>query len=79
MEIKRMFVLPEKRKLGIAQIILSDLEAWTKQLGYLRCVLETGEDMLPAMSLYRSAGYQRIPNYGQYADVESSVCFEKLV
>jgi putative acetyltransferase len=77
MEVKRMYVLPEKRGLGIAGIILHELEIWAKALGCQRCVLETGDDMLAAVRLYEKAGYQRIPNYGQYADVQSSVCFEK--
>jgi putative acetyltransferase len=27
--------------------------------------------------LYTRRGYQSIPNYGQYAGMENSVCFEK--
>ena len=77
MEVKRMYVLPEKRGLGVAAIVLNELEIWAKSLGYQRCVLETGDDMLPAVRLYQKAGYQRIPNYGQYADLANSVCFEK--
>jgi putative acetyltransferase len=77
MEVKRMYVLPEKRGLGVSAIVLNELEIWAKALGYQRCVLETGDDMLSAVRLYQKAGYQRIPNYGQYADVANSVCFEK--
>lgn len=77
MEVKRMYVLPEKRGLGIAAIVLNELEIWAKAFGRQRCVLETGDDMLSAVRLYQKAGYQRIPNYGQYVDVANSVCFEK--
>lgn len=76
-EIKRMYVPPTQRKKGIATQVLAELERWAKELGYQRCVLETGEKQPEAIALYRGNGYQVIPNYGQYATVETSVCFEK--
>src|SRR5688572_16963922 len=41
-EVKRMYVLPEYRGKGIAVKILSELEQWAKELGYSKCILETG-------------------------------------
>lgn len=79
MEIKRMYVLPSARKQGIAIMILSALENWAKDLGYNRCILETGKMQVEALNLYTKCGYQIIPNYGQYEGVENSVCFEKMV
>ena len=79
MEIKRMYVSQEMRGHGIAQKILIALEAWAHDLGFTRCILETGDDMLPAVSLYKKCGYIKIPNYGQYVDVTDSVCFEKYI
>ena len=79
MEIKRMFVLPDFRRKGIAGKILSGLEEWTKELGYQKCVLETGINQHEALTLYQNSGFMRIPNYGQYADVENSFCFEKVL
>lgn len=76
-EIKRMFVPAQKRGQGIASAILLDLEEWARELGYGRCILETGEKQPEAIGLYRKAGYRKIPNYGQYADVAASICFEK--
>ncbi len=76
-EIKRMFVPPELRGKGIAGTILRELETWAKELGYTRCVLETGDKMPEALALYRKSGYRIIPNYGPYENVESSICFEK--
>ena len=32
---------------------------------------------LKAIALYKKKGYKHIPNYGQYAEMENSVCFEK--
>lgn len=78
-EIKRMYTLPNVRGKGIATKILNELEHWAKDLGYKKCVLETGKKQPKAISLYKKTGYTIIPNYGQYAGIENSVCFEKLL
>lgn len=78
-EVKRMYVLPEKRGKGIAAVILLELEKWARELSYGKCVLETGKRQPEAIALYTRNGYNRIPNYGQYAGVENSVCFEKII
>ena len=78
-EVKRMFVLPEHRGRGIAAAVLSALETWASQLGYVRCILETGKKQPEAIRLYQKSGYQIMPNYGQYAGVENSVCMEKNI
>ena len=77
MEIKRMYVPIESRGKGVAVAVLNDLERWAKELGYKKCVLETGDKMLEAIGLYKKSGYKIIKNYGQYENVESSICFEK--
>jgi putative acetyltransferase len=77
MEVKRMYVPPEFRGKGIATRVLQELEKWSKELGYEKCILETGEKQPEAIQLYTKNNYKVIPNYGQYADVASSVCFEK--
>ena len=79
MEVKRMFVLKEQRGKNIAGTILNNLEQWAKELSYNKCILETGDKMLEAIGLYRKSGYKQIPNYGQYENVESSLCFEKIL
>jgi GNAT superfamily N-acetyltransferase len=77
MEVKRMWVEPAFRGKGIASEILKELENWARELGYQRCVLETGKKQVEAMHLYPKNGYRVIPNYGQYIGIENSVCFEK--
>ena len=79
MEVKRMFVPLEKRGKGIASIVLQELEKWAKELGYTKCILETGIKQPEAIALYKKNNYNIIPNYGQYAEVDSSVCFEKIL
>ncbi len=77
MEVKRMFVPPAARGKGHASVVLKELESWAIELGYKKCILETGDIMPDAIALYKKNGYQSIPNYGQYVNVASSVCFEK--
>jgi len=79
MEVKRMYTLPEERGKGIATKILIELEKWATELSYQKCILETGWRQPDAIRLYEKNGYKRIPNYGKYAGLENSVCFEKEV
>ena len=79
MEVKRMFVHPDFRRKGLASEVLKELEKWAHELGYRYCVLETGKKQPEAIALYRKQGYEIIPNYGQYANVENSVCMRKMV
>ena len=79
MEIKRMFVVADHRRKGIAARILSELERWAAELSFSKCILETGKKQPEAIELYKKNGYKPIPNYGQYTGVENSVCFEKKI
>eukprot|EP01136_Pigoraptor_vietnamica_P002604 Opistho-1_new@30815 len=77
MEIKRMFTTPAYRAKGIASQVLAGLETWAKESGYTVCRLETGKRQPEAIAVYQKNGYVQISNYGQYAGIENSVCFEK--
>ena len=79
MEVKRMYTLPKYRGQGLATNVLLELENWTKELGYKKCVLETGKRQPEAIELYKSKGYKIIPNYGQYIGIDNSICFEKIL
>lgn len=76
-EVKRMYLKPENRGSGIAADILKTLEISAKERGYKRTVLETGKRQLEAVKFYHKSGYRRIPNYGQYVQMDNSYCFEK--
>lgn len=78
-EIKRMYVLPELRGQGIAGAILRELEDWSRELGFTEAILETGKKQPEAIRLYQKSGYLLIPNYGQYANVDNSVCMKKIL
>lgn len=77
MEVKRMFVDPTQRGKGLATAVLLELEKWAKELGYKKCILETGKKQTDAVRLYEKNNYLLMENYGQYAGVEYSLCFEK--
>lgn len=79
MEIKRMFVPLERRGRGIASVVLKELESWAIELNSGKCVLETGLKQPEAIRLYEKNHYMLVPNYGQYAGVENSVCYEKAL
>jgi GNAT superfamily N-acetyltransferase len=78
-EIKRMYVQPEHRGLGIGLKILKELELWASELNYSECILETGKKQPEAIRLYQKAGYAITKNYGQYENVENSVCMTKVI
>jgi len=77
MEVKRMYTVAKGRGHGLATQILVQLEQWALELGYQKCVLETGKRQEDAVALYQKNGYQLTNNYGQYVGIENSVCFEK--
>jgi len=79
MEVKRMFVVPAHRRKGIAENVLKELESWAAELSYRKCILETSLKQQEAIGLYRKRGYRLIPNFGQYAGVENSICFVKQI
>lgn len=78
-EIKRMYVKINHRGYGTAQAILNSLELWALEKDFKKCILETGDRQIEAIKFDFKSGYIRIANYGQYAQMDNSNCFEKLV
>jgi len=78
-EIKRMFVNDKSRSKGYGTLLLNALIEWAQHLGYHRCVLETSNKMPEAIQLYTKNNFKIIPNYGQYKNISSSICFEKNI
>ncbi|WFE31670.1 GNAT family N-acetyltransferase [Micromonospora sp. WMMD975] len=76
-ELKRMYVRPAYRGRGIARQLLLALEELAFRQGHRTVCLETGVYLPAAIALYRSAGYQPVPVYGEYVDNPHSVCFAK--
>lgn len=76
-EIKRMYVKPEARRLGIGAAILRNLEALARQEQRTCIRLETGVHQPQALALYRRAGYVECGPFGDYAPDPLSVFMEK--
>lgn len=76
-EIKRVFVSPACRGRGYAKAVMAALEARAASQGYVRLILETGNMLHAALSLYEAIGFVRIINYSPYHTMPQSVCLEK--
>lgn len=70
-EIKRMWVAPEARGLGLSRRLLAALEDQARALGFERVRLDTNRALTEAQALYRSAGYRAIARFNDnpYADL----------
>ena len=69
-ELKRMWVSPDVRGLGLARRLLSALEHHAAEHGSRTIRLETNKTLTEAIALYRSAGYREVQPFNdeQYAD-----------
>jgi DNA-binding MarR family transcriptional regulator/GNAT superfamily N-acetyltransferase len=69
-EVKRMWVSPSARGLGIGRRILSRLEDLARRHSYETVRLDTNRVLSEAKSLYEKTGYREIPRYNdnRYAD-----------
>jgi len=78
-EVKRMYVRPHFRGLGLGTLMLNHLAEYARQQGIEVLRLETGIHQLAAISLYERFGFQRIPPFGAYKEDPLSVFFEKRI
>jgi DNA-binding MarR family transcriptional regulator/GNAT superfamily N-acetyltransferase len=62
-EIKRMWVDPDWRGLGLGGRLLARLEALAAELGRVRVVLDTNESLVEAIAMYERAGYRGVKRY----------------
>jgi len=76
-ELKRMFVRPQFRGLGLAKLMLQHLEQYTRDHHISLLRLETGIHQKEAIGLYERMGFQNIPRFGDYLDDPLSRFFEK--
>jgi len=78
-EVKRMYVRPAHRGLGLGKAILTRLAEYARerQVNVLR--LETGIYQPEAIGLYERFGFQRRPPFGEYKVDPLSVYFEKTI
>jgi ribosomal protein S18 acetylase RimI-like enzyme len=64
-EIKAMYVAGAVRRRGLARRLLARLEEIAVARGCSAVRLDTASVLLPALALYESAGYERIPAYNE--------------
>jgi DNA-binding MarR family transcriptional regulator len=69
-ELKRMWVDPAARGLGLGRRLLQELEQHARESGARVVRLETNRELTEAIRLYRSSGYREVPPFNQerYAD-----------
>ncbi len=66
-DIKRMWVAPAVRGLGLGRRILHELEERARASGATAVRLDTNRNLTEAISMYRSSGYEEIPRYSDEA------------
>ena len=69
-ELKRMWIAPEARGLGLGRRLLLELEQHAREAGVRVVRLETNRALQEAIHLYRTSGYREVPAFNQepYAD-----------
>jgi putative acetyltransferase len=76
-EIKRVFVDPAARGLGLAKRLMQAIEDEARSHGLTIARLETGIHQPEALGLYRAIGYVDRGPFGEYVEDVNSVFMEK--
>lgn len=69
-EVKRLFIQREYRGRGISKSLLTVLKSYAKTQGCQKLFLDTKITLEPAISLYRSFGFDIITQHGLYVQME---------
>jgi putative acetyltransferase len=78
-EVKRMYVRPQFRGLGLAQKMLDHLSVYAREHGVNLLRLETGIYQKEAIGLYERMGFHVVPPFGEYKEDPLSVFYEKQI
>lgn len=78
-EIKRMYVRPQFRGLGLAKLMLDHLADYARSRGISILRLETGIAQQAAIALYERTGFRSIPPFGEYKPDPLSRFYEKRI
>jgi DNA-binding MarR family transcriptional regulator len=62
-EIKRVWVAPQMRGLGVASRLMDELEALARKAGFHAVRLDTNRSLTEAHTLYRKRGYREVARY----------------
>jgi ribosomal protein S18 acetylase RimI-like enzyme len=74
-ELKRVYVRPSARGLGLGEAITRDLLGRAAAMGFARVRLDTAPELLAAQTLYRKLGFAPIPLYRETM-LPNTLCFE---
>ena len=75
-EVKRMFVRPQYRGLGLGKLMLDRLVEYAQERRVSVLRLETGIYQTDAIRLYERYGFERRDPFGEYKDDPLSIYFE---
>lgn len=78
-ELKRMFVSSDARGLGLAQLIIREVENKAIEKGFEFLILETLYKQIEAITLYQKVGFEIIENYEPYVGLTNSICMGKNI
>jgi ribosomal protein S18 acetylase RimI-like enzyme len=73
-ELKRLYIRPAYRHLGLGQRLSQKVIGDARQIGYHQILLDTLSSMTPAMNLYQKLGFKQIPAY-YHNPIEEAVYF----
>lgn len=76
-EVKRLFVRSEYRGRGMSKALLETVERHAKKLGRRALFLDTRVTLEPAVSIYRSFGFQITIQQGLYIQMEKKLYFTR--
>ena len=74
-EVKRIFVSPKARGLGLGRAVMDHLEHEARSLGLSRLKLETGIYQPEALGLFEVCGYAVCERFGDYPDGDPNSIF----
>lgn len=76
-ELKRMYVRPQFRGMGLSKRMLEHLSIHAQSKGISLLRLETGIHQHAAIALYERAGFRQVPPFGPYREDPVSLCYER--
>lgn len=65
-EIKRLFVRPQGRRMGVGKALVAGILTTASERGYSEVKLDTLPSMEGAIALYKSFGFAPVPPYGSH-------------
>ena len=72
-EVKRLYIVNEHRGKGISKKLLKTVECYAKEDGYNTLFLDTRITLEPAVSIYRSFGFDIVFQQGLYIQMEKRI------